>query len=342
MHKVGLIGCGWFAPFHLDALAQLRDRATVAWCADVDVDKARDVAVLASQQTGADVDAITDYRDGLDAVDCVHILLPHHLHAPVTIDCLDAGKHVLLEKPMANTLDEVDAMIAAADRAQRTLMIAYPHRYRESMQRFRQLVTNGSHGNLFMLDGMMDEALVDYVGGWLKEKRTLGGGVFFSSSPHMLDVMLWIAGDVQAVSMAGTRAAADMEGEDTACSVIRFTSGAVGVTRHTWASPVSRVWYTMHAVCERAHVTLTTTPTGDLFSQGASCPWETRIVVDDVNGSHVALESDEGLNLAPEVSHFLDCVDTGTTPQTDGRTARKIIALVHEAYADAAARGANV
>lgn len=332
MHKIGIIGCGWFAPFHLNALSALTDRATVEWAADTDKEKAQRIA----EQYG--VQPLSDYHQGLNDVDCVHILVPHHLHHPITIDCLEAGKHVLLEKPIATTLADADAMIDCADRSGKVLMIAHPHRYRRSMRMFKEAVTSGRYGRLFMLDAMMDESLQGYTTGWLGKKATMGGGVYFSSSPHMLDILLWIAGNVRCASVVGTHGGCDMEGEDTACSVIKFENGVVAVTRHTWASPKSRIWYTLNAVCERAHVTLTTHPTGDLFNDGASCPWLTRIVVQGESDA-VLLECDEGIDLVPEIEHFLDCVSTGATPQTDGRTARKIIELVLNAYAEADARG---
>ena len=335
MLKTGIIGCGWFAPFHLTALKRLAGRVSVEWVADSDPEKARDIGATFG------VPAITDIQSGLGRVDAVHILLPHHLHHSMTVTCLNAGVHVLVEKPLANTLAEADDMILAADRAKKTLMVAYPHRYRKSMQQFKHAVTSGEFGKLFMLDGMMDETLGKYVGGWIQKRATLGGGVFFSSSPHMLDVMLWIAGEVRTASMVGTHAGVEMEGEDTACSIIKFENGVVGVTRHTWASPKSRIWYTMHAICEKAHITLTTTPIGDLVTEGHSCRWSTRIVAEG-RETHVLLDSDEGLDLEPEIDHFLTCIETGQTPQTDGRNARKIIALVHGAYDDAARRGANV
>jgi predicted dehydrogenase len=331
-HRIGIIGCGWFAPFHLQALQALQDRTRVVWAADPVLAKAE----AAAASCGAV--ALTDYRDGLDQVDCVHILLPHHLHCDATVACLEAGKHVLLEKPIATTLADADEMIASAERHGKTLMVGYLHRYRRSMQLFREAITDGRYGRLFMLDGQMDESAQAYVAGWLQRRATLGGGVFFSSSPHMLDVMLWIAGDVRCASVVGTRAGCDMECEDTACAVIKFESGVVGVTRHTWASPKSRTWYTLTATCESARVILTTTPAGDLVNDGPHCPWATRIVVHD-DTEEVLLESDEGLDLVPEIEHFLDCVETGATPQTDGVAARKIIALVLDAYADAEARG---
>ena len=336
MHRIGLIGCGWFAPFHLKAISQLDDRVHLIWVADPKTDNASRIG----KEAGARV--LSDYKSGLKDVDSVIIIVPHNLHHLITIDCLKAGKNVLLEKPLANTLAEADEMIATADRAKLTLMVAYPHRYRKSMQKFKQLIEMGHYGSLITLDGLMDESLQGYALDWLSKRDTLGGGVYFSSSPHMLDVMLWIAGPVRFVSMVGTRGGIAMEGEDTAASIIKFKSGVIGITRHTWASPKSNIWYTMRAQCQKAWLTLTTTPDGDLFKQGASCLWKTQITKLDKENETVIYESDEGLDLKPEISHFLDCVETGATPQTDGRKARQLIEMILFAYRQAESSGANV
>ncbi|TAM83338.1 MAG: Gfo/Idh/MocA family oxidoreductase [Acidobacteria bacterium] len=333
VHKIGVIGCGWVAPFHLAGLANLRSRAQIVWAAD----PVRERAEAIGHQVGAR--PLTDYREGLGEIDCAFVLLPHHLHHSVTLDCFKAGCHVFLEKPIATSLKQTDEMIAAAERQKKTLMVAYPHRYRKSMQLFKQILESGRYGKLFMLDGLMDEALQGYALGWISKRETLGGGVFFSSSPHMLDVMLWIGGDVQTASMVGTRGGIPMEGEDTAASVIKFKNGIIGVTRHTWASPRPRIWYTMNAVCEKAYITLTTTPLGNLAKEGHRCRWSTRIVAQP---EEVLLESDEGLDFTPEIEHFFNCVETGERPQTDGYTARKVIELVFEAYRKAQAEGGNV
>ena len=175
MHRIGIIGCGWVASFHLAALQKFADRASVAWVADTDSARA---AAVASHYS---VRAISDYRD---------------------------------------SLEDADAMIACAERNARTLMVGYLHRYRKSMQMFKDIVTGGSYGKLFMLNALMDESLKGYTTGWISRKETLGGGVFFSSSSHMLHVMLWIGGDVRCASVVGTHGGCDMEGEDTACAVL--------------------------------------------------------------------------------------------------------------------------
>ena len=340
IHKLGIIGCGWIAPFHVQALNRLSDRVEVVWAADPVIERAE---TIAGTLTCRDVDVLTDYRAGLDHVDAVSILVPHHLHQPITLEALRAGCHVLLEKPFALTLEEADEMIAEAEARDKTLMIALPHRYRKSTQAFKQIVDSGEYGRLFMLDAFMDENNREYVtGGWFVKKATLGGGVFFSASAHMLDVMLWIAGEVRSVAMVGARAGLPMEGEDTAISVIKFVNGVVGTTRHTWFSPKPQRWYTMRAYCERAVITLTVHPLGNLAVEGVKCAWTSQVTVAEAGkGDRVLLESDEGLDLTEEVRHFFDCVDSGAQPQTDGYVARQLMKVALDAYRGAEIAGAN-
>ena len=334
-HRIGLIGCGWIAPFHVEALSQLGRKGEIVWVADPDAEHARTLAAQAGAR------AITDYRTGVSDIDCAFILVPHHLHQPVTVDCLKAGCHVLLEKPIANTLAEADTMIAAADQAGRTFMVAYPHRYKRSFQVFKQAIGSGRYGKLIMLDSLIDDTVEGYLAPWMTKKATLGGGCLFSAAGHQLDIMLWISGDIHAAYMVGMRSRVPMEGEDSAACILKFQNGSIGVVRHTWASPKVRIWYTMEAMCEKAHVTLTCTPIGDQNTEGVECRWKTRIVAVGET-EELLLENDEGLDLAPEIAHFFDCVDTGREPDTGGRAARKVTAVVLDAYRRAATDGANV
>ena len=340
-HRLGIIGCGWIAPFHVQALNRLQDRAQVVWTADPDISRAR--AIAASLRNHGDIEVLADYRSGLDRIDAALILVPHHLHHPITRDALQASCHVLLEKPFALTLAEADDLIAEADARQRTLMVALPHRYRKSTQAFRDLIASGRYGKLFMLDGFMDEDNREYItGGWFVKKATLGGGVFFSASAHLLDVMLWIGGPVRSVSMVGARAGLPMEGEDTALSVIKFANGVVGATRHTWFSPNPECWYIMRAYCQRALITLRVNPLGKLAVEGVNCQWQSQVTVSEPGAAEQVLhQSGEGLDLTEELRHFFDCVDSGARPKTDGHVARELMKVVLDAYQEAEFKGAN-
>lgn len=334
-HRIGLIGCGWIAPFHIAGLTQLGRQSEIAWMADPNQARAVTLARQASTK------AIADYRTGLNEIDCAFVLVPHHLHHQVTIDCLNAGCHVLLEKPIANTLAEADNMIETAERCGKVLMVAYPHRYKSSFRRFKQIIDSGQYGRLLTLDSLIDDSVDGYLAEWMTRKATLGGGCLFSAAGHQLDIMLWIAGGVQAAYMVGARGRVAMEGEDTAACILKFESGPIGIVRHTWASPKIAIWYTMEAMCELARITLTCTPLGDQNVEAVNCKWQTRIMVLGKR-EEVMLQNEEGLDLAPEMEHFFECVDNSRKPETDGVVARQISALVIGAYDRAAADGANV
>ena len=122
--KLALIGCGGMSAAHVRRFHLLRDRLQLVAAVDVDEARARQV-----HEHLPDVRVASDYRSVLDQVDAALVVLPHHLHHPVARDCLVAGKHVLLEKPMANSEEECLDLIATAARFDRVLMIAYCMRF---------------------------------------------------------------------------------------------------------------------------------------------------------------------------------------------------------------------
>ena len=119
-----LIGCGWIAHFFAHILPHLSDRVAVDWCADPNTLRSGEIAHWSNARS------MPDYRQGLGEADAVCVLVPHHVHRPITIGSRAAGGHVLLDKPIARTVEEADAIIADTEISRRTPMVAYPHRYR--------------------------------------------------------------------------------------------------------------------------------------------------------------------------------------------------------------------
>jgi len=141
--RVGLVGCGSIAAQHLDAVTANPDAVLVA-VADTD----RDAVASASADRGVpgyrDLDAMLD----AEHLDIVHVCTPHHLHAPMAIECLRRGVHVLLEKPVATTVSDGEAVRRAADASTATVGVCFQNRFNPTVRAIRDLVDGGSLGRL--------------------------------------------------------------------------------------------------------------------------------------------------------------------------------------------------
>jgi predicted dehydrogenase len=136
----------------------------------------------------------TDYREMLrDAKpEMVSVCVPNALHAEVTIAALEAGAHVICEKPMASTIDEAQAMIAAAERAKRRLMMAYNYRYRPDSQWMRRMVSSGKLGQVHHVAVSWRRETGIPGWGWFGSKAMSGGGALIDLGVHVLDLALWM------------------------------------------------------------------------------------------------------------------------------------------------------
>jgi phthalate 4,5-cis-dihydrodiol dehydrogenase len=187
MVGIGIIGAGRICAAHATSAVALPETRLAAIA---DVDEAR--VKQAVDQFGG-----TGYvgYEGLlqdDSVDAVVVALPHGLHREVTVRCLEAGKHVLLEKPMAMTVAECDAMIAAAEAAGKTLMVAHSQHYFPANLAARRLIQNGELGNLVLATDTW------YKGFWEGGKRpdwflddSKGGGMWSMNGSHMIDRLVF-------------------------------------------------------------------------------------------------------------------------------------------------------
>ena len=251
MTTAAVIGCGDVSVVHLEAIAKLDGVDLVGVC-DVDPDRARE----ASQRYG--VPAFGDHRDLLDAVrpDVVHVATPHHQHAQPAIDSLDAGASVLVEKPLAHTVEEADRLIAAAGRhpAPKT-GVCLQNRYNATARAARALLESGELGAvrggsatvLWHRDTAYYRARP-----WRGRRHESGGGVLINQAIHTLDLMQWLLGDVVKINgHIGRYAVPDVDVEDTAHVVLDHTEGAHTVVFATVANVVDSP-VTIEIVTDRA------------------------------------------------------------------------------------------
>jgi predicted dehydrogenase len=189
--RLAVIGCGAVAKIHHLPAITLSEWVEATVLVDAD---ARRAQALADQFGVPEV--ATDYRDLPGRVDAAVVALPNSLHAPVSIDLLRRGVHVLVEKPMAMTVRECDDMIAAAEDGHATLAVGLDFRFFESSRFVRDLFRDGLLGEVRRFD--MRQGVIPrwpFATDFLLKKETAGGGVLADFGVHVLDLLLWWMGD---------------------------------------------------------------------------------------------------------------------------------------------------
>jgi len=225
--RYAIIGGGaGIAESHLRALAQIPG-AQVVGLSDINSER----AVPRAAELGCSY--FTDHRDMLEQLkpDIAVVCTPHPTHAALVIDCLEAGTHVLVEKPLTVEVAQADAMIAAADAANRILAVSFQHRFRPIIGHVKRLIEAGEIGSLvrvmcvepwFRTDAYYRTA--SWRGTWVGE----AGGVLMNQGPHALDVLCYLVGQPTTVTGWIRTAAHAIETEDSAQAVLEFGNGASG------------------------------------------------------------------------------------------------------------------
>ena len=238
--RAAVIGMGGVAPMHTQGLAALG--ITIAAVCDKDAPRA--------QQAGLEYDAraFTDYQEMLAAggFEVLHICLPHFLHAPVAIDALNAGYHVLCEKPIATTVADGEAMLAAAQKNKRVLSVIFQNRFNPGTVLVKEALDAGVLGVIksgwLRVNWFRD---ADYYASsdWRGRRATEGGGVLINQSIHTFDLMNYFLGTPLGVNATtANRAHPAIEVEDVAEGVITYANN-VSVsffvnTYHPYDAPV--------------------------------------------------------------------------------------------------------
>lgn len=235
MLRFGLLGCGAIAKRHANLLTSGEiGGASLVAVYDQDADRARAFAESYGVRSCGDLDEFL----GLPDLDVVCVLTPSGLHAEHTVAAANAGKHVLVEKPMALRLDDADRMIRACDAAGVKLFVVKQNRFNVPVQKAREALTAGRFGKLVLgtvrVRWSRDQRYYDqdpWRGTWARD-----GGVLANQASHHIDLLEWFMGPVVSVYAAGRTALAKIEAEDTAIGTLQFANGALGVIEATTAT----------------------------------------------------------------------------------------------------------
>ena len=224
--RVALVGCGRISKNHFDAIRKVEGLRLTA-VADSVAERAR----VAGDELG--VPWFGDYEEMLKKADAdvITIATPSGLHSRHGIAAAQAGKHVITEKPMAITLEQADALVAAADKAGVKLFVVKQNRLNPAVQLLKRAVDKGRFGRIFLANTTVrwnrpqdyyDSA--NWRGTW-----EFDGGAFMNQASHYVDLIQWLVGPVESVIAKTATQARRIEAEDSGVAVLKFRSGALGV-----------------------------------------------------------------------------------------------------------------
>lgn len=267
--RAGVVGLGWAGRQHMEAYASQADVELVA-LAGMEADQ---MALLGDKYGIAPENRFADWADLVAAgcVDVLSIATPTALHSPIAVAALDAGIHVLSEKPMAENAEKAEAMVAAARRNGRVLEVSFNHRRRGDVQTLKQVVDAGVLGDIYYAKaGWLRRAGIPGMGSWFTRQATSGGGPMMDIGVHMLDMALHLLGEPAVTTATGATyaefgprgkgasayglgrktdvTADDFDVEDLATAFLRLEGGGTLLLEASWAQwiPYDQCYVTLY------------------------------------------------------------------------------------------------
>lgn len=329
MLKFALLGCGRIAKRHSELLgnAQIQGACLVAVC-DIVEEKASKIGGQFS------VPFFTDMHEMMQEVDIdvVVILTESGKHAEHAVALASYGKHIIVEKPMALTLDDADAMIKACDDSGVKLFVVKQNRFNVPVVKAHQALKAGRFGKLVLgtvrvrwcrPQSYYDQA--HWRGTW-----ALDGGVLSNQASHHVDLLEWMMGDVESVFAMGNTALAKIEAEDTAVVTLRFKNGALGVIEATTATRPNDLEGSLSILGEGGTVEI------GGFAVNKMKVWS---FVGSETGDEEVMDrysvnppSVYGFGHQAYYDHVLDCILNNKQQLVDGLVGRKSLELISAIY----------
>jgi len=332
--KVAILGAGFITDIHMESYHRFIPEAEVVAVYARKIDKAKEFAAKYKIPKWYDnIDkAISD--SGCEVVD---ICLPNYLHAEATLKAAAAGKHIIIEKPLAVTLEEADAMIAACKKAGVQLMYAEELCFAPKYERVRQMVNEGAIGKIYMLK--QSEKHSGPHTDWFYDIKFAGGGVMMDMGCHALGWFRWMLNNAKATSVYASMATVlhkeRTKGEDNSIVIIEFENGVTAIAEDSWAKhggmddrcEVHGTGGVMYADLFMGNAAIT------YSKQGYGYAMEKADTT--VGWSFTVFEEAFNQGYPHELKHFIECVQQNKQPLVTGEDGRAVLEIIYAAYASA-------
>jgi len=335
--RVGLVGSGFITAIHAEALRRVPGVAIVAVASPTPGHAERFAIERAIPNHFTDLRALYDRKD----IDLVVLGLPNDHHCEAVIDAALAGKHVVVEKPMALSLAECDRMIAACDRAKVMLGYAEELCFAPKYVRLKALVDEGALGRVHLVK--QSEKHDGPHTGWFYDTQRSGGGVTMDMGCHAVEFFRWMLGRngqkariTGAYARMGTYVHGDKtDGDDEAVLVLDFEDGAVGLAEESWTKPGgmddrAEVFGSAgQAYADLLHGNALRAYSSGGYGYAVEKAGSTR------GWSFPVFEELWNYGFVQEMEHFVTCVREGRTPAENGHDGRAVLEAIFALYASA-------
>ena len=264
-----------------------------------------------------------DYQEllKLKELDVVSVALPNFLHCPVTIEALEAGKHVLVEKPMALNSQEAEKMVKVAREKKRILMVGMNYRYLPEIQILKKFIEQGELGDIYYIKAVALRRR-SILSPWFKDKEKSGGGGLIDMGPHMLDLSMWIADDFNAVSVYGITYNKFMPVDDLASALIKLSNGATINLEISWETfTKSQIFLNLFGTKGGAM----TNPL-KIYQNAGDIPVEITPEIEKGNFTS---------KIQKEIAHFIRCVREKKEPSSSGEKGLRVMRVLDAIYESA-------
>jgi len=330
--KVAILGAGFIANIHMESYARFIPEAEVVAVLGINREEAK---------AFAQAHGIPQWYDNLDSLlaesgaEVIDVGLPNYLHHEACMKAAAANKHVIVEKPLARTLEEADEMIDICKKQGVLLMYAEELCFAPKYERARALVEHGAVGNVYLLK--QAEKHSGPHSAWFYKKETSGGGVMMDMGCHGLAWFRWMNKNnpVKSVYADMKTVMHDTDCEDNTLTIIEFENGVTALAENSWARHGGMDDHieiygnkgVIYADLFRGNASLTYSVDGyDYASEkaGSSKGWSFTIFEEVFNQGY-----------PHELKHFISCVREGKQPLVTGEDGRAVLELIYAAYASA-------
>jgi len=330
--RVGLVGCGAISTQHLEAIAALPE-LSLAGVVSASEQRARGVG----ERWGVPWTTRLEDLLGRDDVDAVTIATPSGLHSAQALAALHSGRHAIVEKPIALSVADADAVVAAGH--ERSLVVATisQRRFEPAVRALHEAIEAGALGtiSLIIAEGLYHRPQAYYDSAAWRGTRDLDGGVLMNQAIHVIDLVRWMGGPVASVSGHVTTLGHRMEAEDTASVSLRFAGGALGeIVATTCATPEFPVALRVYG--DRGHVRLAGETVVEWDVPGVPAPDVATQEADAVE-AHPGVGATQtwGTNAIGYLRQYADLVEAvraGRPPAVTGEDGRNAVEIITAAY----------